>query len=1040
MRRSRILLVVFGILTLPGWAQGPTATINGRVLDPTKAVITDASVESINENTNVRRSTQTNDLGLFSIGNLPPGSYRIEVSKQGFKTIVKPKVVLHVQDVIALNFDMSLGSPSESVTVQGGAPLLDMESAAVGTVVDQKFVENVPLNGRSFQSLISLTPGVVVVPAFGANTSGQFSVNGQRASGNSFMVDGVSANFGAAPGSIGSPSTSGNLPGLTTFGTTQGLVSVDALQEFKVQTSSYSAEYGRQPGGQISIVTRSGTNQFHGTLFDYLRNDAFDANDWFANRAGQPRQPERQNDFGGTLGGPVLIPHFYNGKDRTFFFFSYEGLRLRLPQFSLTNVPTVALRQQATAGMQPILNAFPLPNGRDLGNGLAEFTAGYSDPSSLDAASVRIDHAVNGKLIVFARYNRAPSESKSRRAGTTLSAVQSGDLRTQTITLGATAILGPRISNDFRANYSGDGAISTFGLDNFGGAIPPSRGALIPSQYDSSTSQGGVTLNFAGKTALGSPQLILASNLTSQRQLNFIDNFSYGIGQHQFKFGIDYRRLTPTSALNTYVSSGTFTAGSQALAGTAGTLVVQAAAVRKPLFVNFSTYIQDTWKLGARLTLDLGMRWDVNPAPSEQSGKEQLAVDQIDNLATMQLAPLGTSAWKTTFKNFAPRIGVAYAASQKPGRETVVRGAFGIFYDANLDVGGVSFNQGFPFVANRVLSNVSYPLSANQVAPPLLPVEAGLAPPYANFNVFDPSLKLPYTLQWSAAIEQSLGKDQALTLSYVGAGGRKLLHNDQLSLSKINPSFTTIVLFRNRSTSDYDALQMQFQRRLSRGLQALASYTWAHSLDDDSTGTTQRVAQRGNANFDVRHVVAAAATYDIPVPALSSAARVILAHWSIDSSLHAQSPLPVDLVASTLTNPLDGSIISVRPNVNSGVPFYVDDVNVPGGRKINRAAFSIPTAGESGNFGRNQVRGLPAWQVDLGIRREFKPIERLTLQLRAEAFNLFNHPNFGTIQTNLTAANFGQATNMLNRQLGGISQLYQVGGPRSLQLALKLSF
>ena len=263
---------------------------------------------------------------------------------------------------------MAVGATTESVTVKAGQLNINTTNGAVSTVVDRQFVENMPMNGRSFQTLIELTPGVVPTGSAGG---GAFAVDGQRVDSNSFYVDGVSANFGSsATGSsvngIGTSYASGTTPGLAGQGTTQTLASVDAMEEFRVQTSTYSAEYGRQPGGQISIVTRSGTNSYHGTLFDYLRNTIFDANNWFSNFNRQPRPPEHQNDFGGVLGGPIRIPGLYNGKDRTFFFFSYEGLRLDLPTFNLSNVPTPTLRQSAPASLQPILNAFPLPNGMDL--------------------------------------------------------------------------------------------------------------------------------------------------------------------------------------------------------------------------------------------------------------------------------------------------------------------------------------------------------------------------------------------------------------------------------------------------------------------------------------------------------------------------------------------------------------------------------------------------------------------------------------------------------------------------------------------------
>jgi hypothetical protein len=310
----------------------------------------------------------------------------VVVSKQGFQTVTLTGITLNTQDNLSRNFTLQVGSVSESVTVNGSGVNINTTDASVGTVVDQQFVKNIPLNGRSFQSLIALVPGVVIVPALGTtNTAGQFSVNGQRSSANSFMVDGVSANFGAAAGSFGGVQSSGNLPGLCALGTTQSLVSVDAMQEFRIQTSTYAAEFGRQPGGQISIVTRSGTSAFHGSAFEYFRHDALDANDRFANRNGQPKPKERQNDFGGTVGGPLP----YGSKKKTFFFFSYEGLRLEQPQFNLTNVPTVSMRQQTAPALQPLLNAFPLPNGKDLGNGLAELNIGYSDPSRSGGSRVQ---------------------------------------------------------------------------------------------------------------------------------------------------------------------------------------------------------------------------------------------------------------------------------------------------------------------------------------------------------------------------------------------------------------------------------------------------------------------------------------------------------------------------------------------------------------------------------------------------------------------------------------------------------------------------
>jgi hypothetical protein len=341
--------------------------------------------------------------------------------------------------------------------------------------------------------------------------------------------------------------------------------------------------------------------------------------------------------------------------------------------------------------------------------------------------------------------------------------------------------------------------------------------------------------------------------------------------------------------------------------------------------MNFSAYAQDTWKASRRLTLDFGVRWEVNPPPSEANGNLPIAVTQINDFSTMQLAPLGTKLWKTTYNNFAPRFGIAYQLRQRPGRETVVRGGLGVFYDTGNDHSAFQFAV-FPFLATALPGPVSLPFNPTLIAPPPIPIQQpSITPPYGTVYAFDPNLKLPYTLQWNLAVEQSLGKNQVFTVSYVGADGRRLLQRKQLILTTINPKFRAVNLTTNSATSDYDALQVQFQRRLSRGLQALASYTWSHAIDDDSTSSTSRVAKRGNADFDLRHVFAAAVTYDIPSSKRVGVGNAILGGWSIDTSAHVESAFPVDPIAKTFTNPVDGTVINVRPDLIIGVPLYIDD-------------------------------------------------------------------------------------------------------------------
>src|ERR1700721_1135904 len=412
-------------LAAPACAQSETATVSGRVTDSQGQVVPDVKIQLVNTETNLVQSTKTNSEGLYVLPDVRPGAYRILVLKDGFKEIVKTGLVLHVQDIAAENFSLQVGSMSESVTVLADQLTLNTTDGTVSTVIDRQFVENLPLNGRSFQTLIQVTPGVVLTPGNYAD-GGQFSVNGQRAASNYWMVDGVSANIGMGSGSTPGNGISGSLGSFSVLGGTNSLVSVDAMQEFRIQTSTYAPDFGRTPGAQISILTRSGTNGFHGTAFDYLRNDKLDANNWFngfQNNPPLPKAQERQNDFGGTFSGPII-------KNRTFFFFSYEGLRLRLPQTSLTLVPDTNpldpySRQFAAPALLPYMNAFPVPNGPEVflnGNhqGLAQFNAAYSNPGTLDAFSLRVDHKLNDRLNLFARYNYSPSELTQRGGGTSL--------------------------------------------------------------------------------------------------------------------------------------------------------------------------------------------------------------------------------------------------------------------------------------------------------------------------------------------------------------------------------------------------------------------------------------------------------------------------------------------------------------------------------------------------------------------------------------------------------------------------------------------
>lgn len=1034
-------------------AQTESATVLGRVTDSTGAVVNGVAVKVRNIDTNVSTTSSTNSEGLYAIRSLPPGRYVISVHKQGFKAVSLTGLNLNVQDNVVRNFVLSIGAVSESITVNAESTKIDTTDATVSTVIDRNFADNLPMNGRSFQTLIQLTPGVVPM-APTADAGGQFSINGQRASSNYWMVDGVGANIGISSSSVPSNGAAGALGSFSALGGTNSLVSVDALQEFRIQTSSYAPEFGRTPGGQISIVTRSGTNQFHGSLFDYLRNDVLDANNWFngfTNNPPLPKAEERQNDFGGTVGGRIF-------KDRTFFFFSYEGLRLRLPQTTLTTVPDVNARKNAVPAMQTFLNSFPLPNGPDnAATGIAQFNASYSNPASLDSYSLRIDHRIGDRLSLFGRYNYSPSELIQRGASTLpLNGILSTRANLQTATMGATWTGSALVTDEARFNFSRIDAFSNNTLDGFGGATPVAS-PPFPGSYTTNDS----TFVFSIFSLLHGTYTIGRQVSNAQRQENFVDTMSLQKGTHALKFGADFRRLMPSFSPDLYFQQPAFFTVAAAMAGTPFLTFVNAQTSSTLLFHNLGLFAQDTWRATPRLSLTYGLRWDIDYAPSSAEGPSLAAVTGFDlhNLANLALAPSGTPPFKTPYGGIAPRIGVAYGVSQSRSWQTVLRGGFGLFYDlATSEIGNLysPAAPSYPFGATSITFGGSFPLTATAATPP--PISATQLQG-GTLSFVDPHLGLPHSLQWNIAVEQAIGQRQSLSLSYVGAVGRRLLQTANVTAP--NSNFGAVRFVSNTGTSDYHALQLQFQRPLAQGLQVLSSYTWAHSIDTGSAGalglgsnalvpSLGTGANRGPSDFDIRNALSAGITYQLPAFQANGLTRAVVNGWSVETVLQARSAAPVD-ISDFKFSQLNGALADVRPDLVPGQPLYLTGPQYPGGKAFNPSAFTDPptVAGKplrQGNVPRNFLRGFGAAQLDLAVHRDFPIRERFRLQFRCEIFNSLNHPNFASPSGRLGLGTFGVSSQMLAQNLsggavsGGLNGLYQLGGPRSIQLALKLSF
>jgi hypothetical protein len=533
----------------------------------------------------------------------------------------------------------------------------------------------------------------------------------------------------------------------------------------------------------------------------------------------------------------------------------------------------------------------------------------------------------------------------------------------------------------------------------------------------------------------------------AQSQWNLVDTLSLSLGRHQLKFGVDYRRLAPFVIPSTSIGAFYYISEPSVEANNAFT-IGQARAPGHPLYANFSAFAQDEWRLSQGLSLSLGLRWEVNPAPSVTQGLKPYTL-QGSGPDTWTVAPQGTPLWHTTWYNFAPRLGVAYRIRNAAGWETVMRGGAGIFFDSGQQLGSLGF-QGPGFIAQTPFVLGAFPVLQAGIPSIVNPP----TPPFATFPYgFAPHVQLPYTIQWNVSLEQALGKSQALTISYVGSHASRLLQQNQFS-SSVNPT-PTFLFIQNGLSSDYDSLQFQFQRRLTRGLTTLASYTWSHCLDYGSENYSLGY-QRGNCDFDVRHNFSAAFSYDLPNVGHNVAASALLHHWGLDDRFTARTAFPVTLYGAGLLQP-NGQFYDSGLNLVQNQPVYLYGANCatvlqnlpqpelapgqgcPGGRAINPNAFTLATS-SLGDAPRNFARGLGAWQMDMAVRRDFPIHERLKLQFRAETFNIFNHPNFGQVSGNFGAGKFGQFTSTLANSLGVLSPLYQMGGPRSMQFALKLVF
>jgi hypothetical protein len=974
--------------------------LSGLILDPSEAGVPGAMISAINEDTGFRRIAYSRSDGGYTVASLEPGVYKITVRKAGFRTLMRFGVKIEVSQPARLDFTLPVGSMQEAITVEGAAPLLNSEDGSVGTLVARDEIENLPLNGRGLISLIDLAPGTIVTPAT-RGEAGQFTVNGQRPNTHYFMVDGVSANNGVSAGGLPAQSTGGSLPGMTAFGSLHNLIALDALDEFRIQTSSPIPEFGRLPGAQISLSSRAGTNEFHGSLLYFFRHEVLAANDWFANSQGDPRSAVRLNDFGASFGGPL-------SRNRTFFFLSYEGMRMRQPGFWRTAVPTLAARAGLPDFVQPVVSLFPVPNGPDLGAGLAQWTGRNNRPSRLDVGSARLDHAFGSRVTAFARFSQSPS---SNQFGSTQ--ISELNLNSRSFTVGFNIRPRHDVVLDTRLNASDASAHSLW--RQVGAANLPD---CFLQPFTNFVRQGNCHDLF--RISLGSLDDVIYGREGDRRQsqYQFSQTVNLNRGAHAIRAGFDYLRLAPQR----HDMNGLVSVIADKLSDLGDRLNIWVGS-SPPLFASsvlreLSVFGQDTWRISPKFSLSYGARWELSTMA--KSNQPAYFLDPSSGTVFSENRPI----FPPTKGNIAPRFGFAY----RPGGagKTVIRAGAGLYYESSVSIATDLINQGTFSIAN-LTSGIN-----------------GLFSTLLSWG-FLPNLRLPWVTNWSVSVEQALSDHDLISLGYTGSAGRNLLRREMGGPGSSERDF--LALATNHGTSDYQGLQLEYRRRLARGLQARAGYSWGHSIDNSSTDSLLHWAGSGllpandkaSSDFDVRHAMTAAFTWQVP------AKPWLLRDWALDGIFRARTSFPLAVLDSDHYVGLDFTN-AFRPNLVAGQPIWIVDRNAPGGRRLNPSAFKAAASGVQGALGRNVLSGFGMSQLDLALRREFPFGEHCAIQLRVEAFNAMNQANFADPVGYLINPLFGQSVSMLNLMLGtgspasGLAPMFQTGGARSLQVSLRLSF
>jgi hypothetical protein len=1043
-------------------AQTPTATVTGIVKDQSGGSVANARVAIRNTGTNITHDLVTNKDGEYTFPLLDIGTYEVSVEATGFKKQIKTDLVLQVGQTARLDFSLELGQVSDTVEVTAEAPTTQTESASIGTVIDNRHVVDIPVNGRQFYSLAVLTPGVTP-PVQNSTLSfrGGFNVAGASEVANNFTLNGFNNNNQDVSAPNFRPS-------------------LDVIAEFKVLTGVYPAEFGYGSGGQVQVTTKSGTNQFHGSLYEYIRNADVDARNFFL-RPNTPTPPFKRNQFGGTVGGPIV-------KDKTFFFFGYEGFRLRQDINSLATVPLqpflngnfssllpkTVIRDPVTKTPFPgniipvnqidpagkaLLSYYPAPTTPTAAGALPSNNYLFSEirREQMDEGSLRIDQTFSEKdsLRATANFFNDPSFEPSNTLCGARLLPNFGcytNQKSELYGITETHIFSPTLVNEARVGYTllnqprtmqDDGIpfVQTYGIPSFAGG--PNNGGIPAVTITSYSTLGNAT------------------NLPQNRyDSTYIlgDSAIWSLDKHTFKFGVDASQFRSSQYYVQYgVGSFSFTNGATTYPtsgyGLADVLLGRPFQTQRvPNYPNkwyqstttIGLFAQDDYKVTSRLTLNYGLRWELYTPTTEKYNHSSSFDPQIGGMVVAGQNGFGSNLWNPRYRNFAPRLGLSWQPFGDA--KTVIHAGAGIFYNA-------------PTSGNGILAMFYNPpiRTVQQFTSTTLSPLVGLANsfPAANAGSSASPFGIAQNFQtatideWTFDIQRELAPSWVLDVTYFGSKGSHLPLNRNINqprpsgvagvtLARPYPNFANISFAESVGNSVYNSLQLKLQKRYSSGLSLLSTFTWGRSIDDGngiatstsaSSTTPQNAlnqeAERGRSDFDIKYRFVFSPVYELPFgpgkPYVSQGFwSYIIGGWQVTALFSAQTGSPLTPyysanISGTLNN-------EDRPNVigdpNNGPKTPQEWFNV--------AAFASPGAGNFGNAGRNIINGPGLVNLDTAVIRNFKIKERFGLQFRAQAYNALNHPNFNFPNATVDSSAFGTITSALD--------------PRELEAALRLVF